>query len=157
MLVLSSSLTLPTHPHKQPLTLPNSVYSGIILQRVVSTGKAGLYCTHRSGPDTTEPSVMARQPLPLTTMDQSLRHSANPFKQKSEREVLGKYSFFKRHNEKQPFSASGYYQSIRVALGILTLSLSEDDTGERLKPGLSTLQKSWTTSLWLALPEDLFI
>lgn len=64
---------------------------------------AGLYRTHRSGPDTTEPIVMARQPLPVTTMDQSLWHSADPFKQKSERQVLGKYSSFKTHNESSLF------------------------------------------------------
>ena len=131
LLVLSSSLTSPIPPHKQPLTLPNRVYSGIILQRIVSTGKAGLHHTHRSGPDTTEPTVMTRQPLPVTTMDPCLWHSADPFKQKSQREVLGKYLFFKGHNE-QLFSASGY-QSIWVALGILTPRPSEDDTGERLE------------------------
>lgn len=59
-------------------------------------------------------------------------------------EVLGKYSsFFKGHNEKQLFSASGY-QSVWIALGILILRiclsedvkqicLSEDVTVERLE------------------------
>lgn len=50
-------------------------------------------------------------------------------------EVLGKYSsFFKGHNEKQLFSASGY-QSVWIALGILILRicLSEDDRVERLE------------------------